>query len=151
MGFLVFGLVLLGASQPSAAQTREMTISGEPTCESCELRFEHVARLGKKRGDGLIDEQVLVALITKEDRVFILPAAQAAPLVFRTDGRFLGRLGREGEGPGEYQWPTAAVDVGDGRTVIFDPDQGRATVVGPDLKYQRSIRIQGPVGPEASV
>src|SRR5688572_27021186 len=55
------------------------------------------------------------------------------PIVRRYDaqGKFLGNLGRVGEGPGEYRGPTGLAEMPDGRIVLSDPRLRRVTLYAP--------------------
>ena len=62
-------------------------------------------------------------------RIYVADRIGSSIRVFDTEGRFLTWLGREGEGPGEYQWPN---------DLTFDPlgrlwirDANRITVLAP--------------------
>lgn len=61
--------------------------------------------------------------------------------LFREDGSFAQRLGREGQGPMEWQSPTDAVVVGDS-LYVYDSRNGRISVAGPDLTLVRDFRLQ---------
>ena len=52
------------------------------------------------------------------DSIFVLEGAANEIRIFAHDGKFLGRIGREGEGPGEFMWPTAMRLVADEIAVI---------------------------------
>jgi hypothetical protein len=62
-----------------------------------------------------------------------------APFVYESDGRFLQRLGREGEGPGEYEYPgTMLVTRGD--TIhVLDQRARRLTVLSPSFEVVRTV------------
>ena len=52
------------------------------------------------------------------DSIFVLEGTANEIRIFAHDGKFLGRIGREGEGPGEFMWPTAMRLVADEIAVI---------------------------------
>ncbi|MGH7460432.1 MAG: 6-bladed beta-propeller, partial [Longimicrobiales bacterium] len=63
------------------------------------------------------------------------------PLVFDQRGKFLSAIGREGQGPGEFRGPTEAVLLPGDSVLIIDNVMHRASIIGPDLKHARSIRL----------
>lgn len=61
--------------------------------------------------------------------------------LFHENGDFAQMLGREGQGPMEFQSITDAVVVGDS-LYVHDSMNGRITVIGPDLELVRDFRLQ---------
>jgi hypothetical protein len=58
--------------------------------------------------------------------------------VLGSDGRHLGFIGGEGQGPGEYISP-GPIAVLDSAVIVFDQRQGRASILGPDLEFRSSF------------
>jgi len=58
------------------------------------------------------------AIVVVGDSILVLEGDACEIRVFDHQGRFLGRFGRKGEGPGEFQWPTAMRRVPEGLSVI---------------------------------
>jgi hypothetical protein len=59
-------------------------------------------------------------------------------------GEFIATLGREGEGPGEYNRPDAGlVALADGRILLRDPGNARISVYSADGEYLDGLRIRG--------
>lgn len=68
------------------------------------------------------------------------PALRAYSL----DGTYLRRIGREGEGPGEYKQPDSGLAVlPDGRILLRDPGNARITVYSPEGEFLEDWRIRG--------
>lgn len=57
---------------------------------------------------------------------------------FTESGRFIGELGREGEGPGEFKGIAGMKRMPDGRVVVFDPWVGRLSYFSPDGSFLSS-------------
>lgn len=60
--------------------------------------------------------------------------------LFHEDGDFAQMLGREGQGPMEFQAITDAVVAGDS-LYVHDLMNARVTVIGPDLEFVRDFRL----------
>jgi hypothetical protein len=59
-------------------------------------------------------------------------------------GDYIATLGREGEGPGEYNRPDAGlVALADGRVLLRDPGNARISVYSADGEYLDGLRIRG--------
>src|SRR5688572_2500277 len=54
-------------------------------------------------------------------------------------GRFTGRIGRKGGGPGEYQGVGGMLVDASGSLVVYDPGSMRITWFGPDGKSRREF------------
>lgn len=64
-------------------------------------------------------------------RIFALDRRSTTVRVFGPDGAFLYRIGRSGQGPGEFVNPWAMAMDPEGRLVVVDPAGGRVTVFRP--------------------
>lgn len=95
--------------------------------------FRFVARLGSRGGSDYLAAAPLGIVGDEFGRIFVTVATAAPPMVFDTTGEFLTRIGREGEGPGEFAWPGAMLIDPDGRLYIHDGDNSRITVVDSAL------------------
>lgn len=56
----------------------------------------------------------------REGRVYVLDTAGGRVVVFGRSGRFIGRVGRPGQGPGELSEPTALAVSTDGDVAVYD-------------------------------
>lgn len=68
------------------------------------------------------DDAVLgrpLALALDDDRVYIADALDCVVKIFSTDGRYLGSIGRKGQGPGELSFPSG-VCVSGGAIAVAD-------------------------------
>ncbi len=131
-------LLLVGASVLSPGAYAQSAIPSDTRCAECRIEFSHVTRLGSSDGEDFIEDDLLAVTAT-QDRIFVLPAANGAALVFDRNGRFVRRLGAEGRGPGEYLRPTFVLGLPDSETIVFDPMQGRAVVLDADLQVKRTL------------
>ncbi len=89
-------------------------------------RWTEIAHLQAGRsGDGGTLGLVADAVLARGERVFVLDAWNKRVLAFGVDGRFLGSLGRPGNGPGEFVAPLALAADRTGRVYVLDPGNRR--------------------------
>ena len=74
-----------------------------------------------------------------EDDFLLLDRGNREVVRIGVDGRVRSHFGRQGSGPGEFQFPHA-VEVAWGRIWVADLMNGRFSVFGPDGSYQRDLR-----------
>ena len=110
-------------------------------CAGCEIEMRTVARLGDVTGPGQLPGMVPSDVVIDAKKRYWLTYSAEPPLVFDSTGRFVSQVGRRGPGPGEYYGPRRLSVVSDS-VIVFDLS-GRATVVGPDLRFSRAVQIPG--------
>ena len=79
-----------------------------------------------------------------DGRIYVLDFQAQDIRVFGSDGEFLFRFGRPGEGPGEFSWPDGLEFTQDGSIAVRDARLFRITLFSPDGVYLRDFRIQRP-------
>ena len=113
-------LILIGASAQSAAQDVARWEDFEPCGDAdAELVLHEVMRLGDAEGDGMIESDVTNLSWSEEVGYFVGDGRGSWFKVFDHDGRFVRKVGRSGEGPGEFGH-VAAVRVVENRIVALD-------------------------------
>ena len=138
----IFGAFFQGFFVRVAGQP--VDILQEISCSECGVVTEWVLTIDGREGAlGLVSAAWGVAQDSSR-RLWISFQETALVNVFDRSGKFVDRVGRRGEGPGEFLGPTALVSIGDS-ILVFDPRQQRVTVVGPDLKPGRNFRFVGEV------
>lgn len=118
-----------------------------PCTERCGMTLVPVAEFGEAAGEGMIEGGGDIEF-DRSGRLYISMLGGDHVLVFESDGTFLRRIGRRGEGPGELMSIRAFAVVDDGTFVILD--SGRGVILKFDWtgKLLDEVRPQGwaPIG-----
>jgi hypothetical protein len=93
------------------------------------------------------DEQILYRVsggaVLDDGRIAILNGGAREVRYYGADGRFLGRQGGAGEGPGEYSSPVDLWSLPGDTIIVWDLWLSRATVVGPTGTVVRDVPVPG--------
>lgn len=92
----------------------------DPACPTCEIQLQHVVTLGTAGGPGGFSD-VPAGIAQLSDNSFVVTTPDMGneePFLFDSTGAFVARLGRVGDGPGEFRNPSAVV-AGPGNTLHF--------------------------------
>ncbi|GEM_PF-3140176 len=90
----------------------------------------------------------LWSFATDDDgRLFFLDARGRQLLVFDNDGRFITRVGGDGQGPGEYKVPRTVYIDSSHRIYVVDSRARRINIYGPEGKFLDSFLITSSHGP----
>lgn len=136
----------VGATSPLAAQAgpgiKTTVISGEPTCERCEIERTLLATIHDRSfpGGALVTGG---AVHVNRDGTFLVRAGPRLGELFLADesGAIIRQIGRQGEGPGEYLRPLSVHELPQA-FVVFDPTLGRVTWLARDnLEVTRTARM----------
>lgn len=65
-----------------------------------------------------------IAVDTEQESIYVLDESTPRVLVFDFEGRFVEELGRQGDGPGEYDSPTALALAPNRDLLVMDPGSG---------------------------
>lgn len=109
-------------------------------CDRCEIVIERTATLGDDER-GPIGPIATLATFADGRIAFSYDAADAEIMIFERDGRFVQRVGRRGQGPGEFTSIRFLRTAGDGFAAI-DGAQRRITVFGPELDVRWTVPTQ---------
>jgi hypothetical protein len=69
------------------------------------------------------------------DRIIVPDWSAPTVRVFDAEGRFVGEIGRGGQGPGEYQRPWSAIPLPDGRIAVSNSQSEWVDLFSRDLRY----------------
>jgi hypothetical protein len=133
------GLVVLpGLALATAFGQSPMLLSGPARCQECRIELEQVVVLGDSAGPGMLREQASIAT-DQRGRFYINGPYDPAILVFDARGRFLQRIGRQGQGPGEFAG--APIIFFGGGDTLYALDRARLTVFSPEYKLVRTATL----------
>lgn len=77
-------------------------------------------------------------------RMYVLDGHGPVLRSYAPDGTWLGDIGRDGEGPGEYKQPDSGLSIlPDGRIALRDPGNARISIYSPEGEYLDSRPIAG--------
>ncbi len=119
---LTFALATSASAQP-------------PVCTRCTLSLSTSVILDDAAG-GLRGAPTLVSA-TRAGQFIVTEDANTPPAVFGSDGRFIGRLGREGRGPGELTFAGWVDSELDDSIRVIDVD--RVVVFNKELRPIRTV------------
>lgn len=96
------------------------------------------------------DDSVLVASLQDatrlaDGRIALLDGDRRAVQFVAADGTPLGRVGREGAGPGEFTFPMHLGRCAADSLYVWDMGQSRVTILAPDGRFGRTVRSPVPV------
>ena len=79
-------------------------------------------------------------LLLPGDSILVADATAHELRLFDPGGKFVRKIGRHGEGPGEFNWLTSVHAYAADSIIIMDHESSRANVLGPDFGYARRFR-----------
>lgn len=133
---------VMGTGFPLAAQTT-IDLSEFEICDECELPLEEVVTLGSPAGPGMIGEEWTRATWHRD--LGYLVFAGAALRLFDPDGGFVRKIGREGEGPGEFRW-IGDVQLAQDRIAVLDSRAQTWSLYGEDGSFVGRKTYSGDLG-----
>lgn len=114
-----------------------------PGCPECRIHLDTMVVLGETDGPGMIESEGNIVEVDPEGRFYVMGQQSTSVKVFSPQGRFLGAIGRDGEGPGEFRW-TYTLDLdAEGRIWIGDVILSRIAVFDPEHRLERTIPVRG--------
>jgi hypothetical protein len=124
------------------ATSAQQQFDRTPTCPECRIELEEVVTLGSPDGEGALATSALMVRMDSRGRFVVLLIDESPPYVFSADGSFIQRLGREGEGPGEYLnvW---TMEVSGDELYIFDRGINRLTTLDLDFNIVETAPVNG--------
>ncbi len=146
MAAVVCGAWMAGLVPAVAAE--EVVIDGVPHARNGSLPSQgtQTLRLQEQWRAGGEGSEVLLGLVADatidaDGNVYVLDRQLSQVHVFGPDGSLLRTLGREGEGPGEFRFPTNIVLLPDGRVGVSRVMPGSIVLLGRDGAPAGTIHI----------
>ena len=122
------------------------TLVGQPRAVEAEIAFTEILRVGEETDkNAYLFGRIMNIAVDSKDRILVADEQPPSVAVFSVDGEWLGSVGGEGKGPGEYEEvrgvyvsPSDTVYVMDGR----NGHEPRMHVYDPtDFTYVRQIHL----------
>lgn len=113
------GVLLASPDALSGQATRSATARRVEDCGACPIQFTKVAAIVDEEGWFVRYNRQVVG--TSDGRYVVIPKrlTKEPPPIFGADGKFIGRLGRAGEGPGEVGMVSWLNTLSDGRLQLI--------------------------------
>jgi hypothetical protein len=103
-------------------------------------RLELVARIPARGADSVVFGRVYDVALGPRNEVHVVDGQASEVLVFDTTGRFVRRIGRPGQGPGEFVRPYAVAFDAGGREWIAEEGGNRYSIFGPGGEFVETKR-----------
>jgi hypothetical protein len=136
-------LAICAACESPARDSENAAVPATPDpsrpCEEggCEITLSLVTTLSDSAAPGILHTRTMYVERDQRGRFILAAATLDQVVVFDSTGALLGRIGRQGAGPGEFSRISYPV-VGTGDSIfVADYFLGRLTVIGPDLEISR--------------
>jgi hypothetical protein len=126
------------AAEPVRVRNPETPSDGQTTINTREMW-----RAGAGE-DGPLFGVIVQALTDEEGTIYLLDKQQSTVWTYASDGRYLGSLLREGEGPGEIRRPEDMALLPDGTLGVCSAHSGQLVRVNDAGIPGESIQIGGP-------
>ncbi len=162
MSFMTSGALVVGAlavliacsgSQPSSSGPAVIDSAGVEIVTNRETAPEEIpswqiSSVPTREIGGGADPEIPVSRVVAvtplgEGRVAVGTASPAEVLVFEGTGTLVARLGREGDGPGEFESVASVVQVAVDTVAIWDPDRRRVSVYATSGDLAKELDLSG--------
>lgn len=127
------GVTIVENSSPHGVTPAPLMLSEEPVLEIGVLDGAPEYQLHQVRQAGRLSD----------GRIFIANGGSSQLRFYDTDGGFLGSVGRQGEGPGEFQSLTFARAMDGDSILVFDNRSRRITIIAPDMSFAHDFTPLG--------
>ena len=141
---LSFALIAMSGVSAATANSQDSgrrTELAGPECAACEIVAVPLVTLGEAEGPGMLEAPYNHVRTDRQGRFFVSGGPSPFFAVFDSSGKATHRIGRSGEGPGEFFWITeVAIDRADS-VFAFDSARRLVSVFAPNLEFVRSFRF----------
>lgn len=136
-------LLVAQSAQPTflaSQQVRSKPIT-EARSSGQVLRLTERVRLGSMDGAHDAFGRIMDVALSRSGRILVADDQNHRVVVFGPDGRYVGAVGRRGQGPGEFQSPWQVAADPQDSIFVWDVSLARISVFDPGLKFVRSFRV----------
>ena len=140
-GVGLIGTVCLPASTAISQETSPKTELFGEECAACEIVAVPLVTLGDAEGPGMLEGPYNVVRIGGQGWYSVTGGPSPFFAVFDSSGRATHRVGRSGEGPGEFRWITEIAIDGADSVFAFDDARRLVSVFDSNLDFTRSFRF----------
>lgn len=132
--------VIPGDIQAQAAG-KEVVLT-TPTCQTCKVAVEKVGQLGGDGGE-MDDARGLLSISALADgSLAVIPWGPGEVWLVSRQGKVIRRMGRGGEGPGEFKNPAFVAPTPKGDSLyIYDKLLGRVSIFSLSGAFSRAFRV----------
>lgn len=116
----------------------------EKVCPDCRIESATVLQLVIPESVGGVSGHALAGGLDSAGRIWVMHQGDL-PIYFSSEGLFMGRLGRRGQGPAEFASPTRVFSIPGDSVGVIDPGNGRISVWSRDVQFSRSIAMEIPI------
>lgn len=113
-------------------------------CRACSVESYDVMPLSIPEAVGGVAGHPLSAVLDGRGRIWVIYQGDL-PVYFMPDGSWGGRLGRRGEGPAEFTFPSAVFVAGGDSIAVVDPGNQRLSVWSNELELGRTLAMRNPI------
>lgn len=136
------GLFCLSPVDAGGQQSGSTTDLVGPECADCGIVPVPLVSLGDAEGPGMLESDYNIVRVDRRGRYFVWGGLRPYFWVFDSSGKSTHRIGRHGEGPGEFsRIMDLAIDTADS-VFVFDHSLQRVTVYTPGLEFARSFPLR---------
>ncbi|MFC1733183.1 6-bladed beta-propeller, partial [candidate division KSB1 bacterium] len=107
------------------------------------VTLEFVQKIGELEGEDENYQFYRPAWIAKDSagNIYVLDTGNCRIQVFNENGGYLRTIGRQGQGPGEFENPDYVYFDSEGNLYVAEPMNAKVVVLSPDDKESRRIRL----------
>lgn len=145
---ILLHFLIYGCSNPDSSAIQEhINKLKNLTVYSADAEPDYQIQLEREQVFGDTEEAVIGRIsdfaVDENGHVYLADADQLDVKVYSPDGHFIDRLGRSGEGPGEFL-ELSDIQTNQNRILVFDHNQQQVVVFTTDsLSYSRTISLAG--------
>lgn len=137
----VVAIILVAAPRPAVSQA-PIGLDRATACATCEVVFQVLDTLGSALDPASPGPSAEAVLLASGELAVSSPPIGAGIAVYSPEGDFSGKLGRAGEGPGEFLSPPL-LRRGPANTIVaLDQRNGRVSFFDASRNHVKSVQLQ---------